>query len=329
MTATGVHPNLDAWRLQFHQLLAKLDAAGIQATPENARQALADLTARYVAPGPELARVEDLELSLPDRAVPLRFYQPQQHQVEQTPTEPGQSEKGNLTDLVLFVHGGGHMAGSVEVYDPICRRLAQTSKQAVLSIEYRLAPEHPWPCGIDDVRAVMTHLPALLDRLQLSLSDLNIHMIGDSGGGAMAATICLQPDYDLSFELQKLVLVYPSLDYRMETESVREFGDEYMLTADRMRWYFDNYLQEQADPLSISPLEMALPESFPDTLIVNAGFDPLRDEAELFKDKLVQGGFSAQLTCYDDMLHAFFNLESMVPEVCERAYCQIADFLTA
>lgn len=314
MTATGVHPNLDAWRLQFHQLLAKLDAAGIQATPENARQALADLTARYVTPGPELTRVEDLKLSLPDRAVPLRFYQ---------------SSASAPKNLVLFVHGGGHMAGSVEVYDPICRRLAQTSKQAVLSIEYRLAPEHPWPCGIDDVRAVMTHLPALLDRLQLSLSDLNIHMMGDSGGGAMAATICLQPDHDLSFELQKLVLVYPSLDYRMETESVREFGDEYMLTADRMRWYFDNYLQEQTDPLSISPLEMALPESFPDTLIINAGFDPLRDEAELFKDKLVQGGFYVQLTCYDDMLHAFFNLESMVPEVCERAYCQIADFLTA
>lgn len=324
MTATGVHPNLDAWRLQFHQLLAKLDAAGVQATPESARQALADLTARYVSPGPELIRVEDLELSLPDRGVPLRFYQPDICHAEQS-----QLEQSKLTDLVLFIHGGGHMAGSVEVYDPICRRLAQASKQAVLSIEYRLAPEYPWPCGIDDVRAVMTHLPMLLDRLQLSLSDLNIHMMGDSGGGAMAATICLQPDHDLSFELQKLVLVYPSLDYRMETESVCEFGDEYMLTADRMRWYFDNYLQGQADPLSISPLEMPLPESFPDTLIINAGFDPLRDEAELFKDKLVDGGFSAELACYDDMLHAFLNLESMVPEVCERAYRQIAGFLNA
>ena len=326
MTATGVHPNLDAWRLQFHQLLAKLDAAGVQATPENARQALADLTARYVVSGPELARVVNLELSLPDRAVSLRFYQPEQCQFEQGQTEP---EHGELTDLVLFIHGGGHMAGSIEVYDPICRRLAEASKHAVLSIEYRLAPEHPWPSGIEDVRAVMAYLPELLDRLQLSLTDLNVHIMGDSGGGAMAATICLQPDHDLSFELQKLVLVYPSLDYRMETESVREFGDEYMLTADRMRWYFDNYLQEQADPILISPLEMVLPEYFPDTLIINAGFDPLRDEAELFKDKLVQGRFSVQLTCYGDMLHAFLNLESMVPEVCERAYRQVADFLNA
>ena len=324
MTVTGVHPNLDTWRLQFHQLLAKLDAAGIQATPESARQALADLTARYVTPGPELARVEDLALSLPDRSISLRFYQAKREQVDKE--AEGQAKP---TDLVLFVHGGGHMAGSIDVYDPICRRLAQASKQAVLSIEYRLAPEHPWPCGIDDVRAVMAHLPELLDRLQLPLAELNVHMMGDSGGGAMVATICLQPDNDLGFELQKLVLVYPSLDYRMETDSVRLFGDEYMLTADRMRWYFDNYLQEQADPLSISPLEMSLPGAFPETLIINAGFDPLKDEAELFKVKLVEAGFSAQLACYDDMLHAFLNLESMVPEVCERAYCQIADFLNA
>jgi len=151
--------------------------------------------------------------------------------------------------------------------------------------------------------------------------------VGDSGGGAMAATVCLQSDTALTYALDKLVLIYPSLDYRMETESVKLFSEGYLLTAERMQWYFDNYLQGQADPLSISPLEMPLPDDFPEALIINAGFDPLRDEAELFKDKLVSAGLSAELSCYPDMLHAFLNLESMVPEVCDKVYREIADFL--
>ncbi len=312
MSSRDVHPKLESWRQYLNQLMAEQVAQGVDMTPEAARQGLADMTHHFTYPGPEVARADDLALDLEDRSIPLRYFQ---------------ADSERPKELILFIHGGGHMAGSVDVYDPICRRIAHFTQQGVLSIDYRLAPENPWPCGLEDVRAVMAHLPSLLSGLDLPITELNVHIMGDSGGGAMAATVCLQPDTGLTYALDKLVLIYPSLDYRMETESVRLFSEGYLLTAERMQWYFDNYLQGQADPLSISPLEMPLPDYFPQTLIINAGFDPLRDEAELFKDKLVGAGLSTELSCYPDMLHAFLNLESMVPEVCDKAYREIADFL--
>ncbi|MBB1485300.1 alpha/beta hydrolase [Oceanospirillum sediminis] len=315
MSVVSVHPNLEGWRVKFHQMLAELEVAGIQPTPETARQALAGLTQRYVTSGPEVLVVKDLEITTASHSIPLRYY---------CDSESGEGKP--LNQLILFIHGGGHMAGSVEVYDPICRRLARHSYQPVLSIEYRLAPEHPWPAGIDDVRSVLDALPGLADELDFDPNTLKLSLVGDSGGGAMAATICLQPAPGV-IRPKKLVLIYPSLDYRMITPSVREFADGYMLTAERMRWYFDHYLQDRAEPLSISPLEMPLPESFPDTLVINAGFDPLRDEAALFHEKVSQSGFNSELLTYPGMLHAFLNLESMVPEVCDDAYKAMAGFL--
>lgn len=313
-----LHPALEQWRVQFNQLLASLPPEKTAATPASARQALAGITARFVASGPELFRVEDEVLLLGqvsernDKYLPLRLYQP-----TDTPDT-----------LVLFVHGGGHMAGSIEVYDPICRRLAQASGQAVLSMDYPLAPEYPWPCGIESVAELMARLTEVLERFKLP-QDLRIVMMGDSGGAAMAATLCLQQSVQLPGYPESLVLLYPSLDYRMQADSIRQFGEGYFLTEERMRWYFDQYLQQQADPLSISPLEMPVPAGFPKTLLMNAGYDPLRDEAGYFFDKLSEAGVAVEGVCYEQMLHAFLNLESLVPEVCQEAYNAISRFLAA
>lgn len=311
----SVHPNLEGWRIKFHQMLVDLETSGIQATPETARQALAGLTQRYVSSGPEVLTVRELEIPGAGHTVPVRYY-----------SDVYLDEIEKADHLILFVHGGGHMAGSVDVYDPICRRIARSSYLPVLSVEYRLSPEHPWPAGIHDVRDVLRAIPTLSEQLNLT-EGAKVSLVGDSGGGAMVATICLQPEASWSVRLQNLVLIYPSLDYRMVTDSVREFANGYMLTAERMRWYFDHYLQGKAEPLSVSPLEMPVPEYFPRTLIMNAGFDPLRDEALLFHEKLKASGVSSELLTYPDMLHAFLNLESMVPEVCEKAYQAVADFL--
>jgi len=310
-----LHASLESWRLQFNALLAMLPPEKTVATPEGARQALAGITTRFVSPGPELFRVEDAALESTDaseKSLPLRLYQA----TEQPDT------------LVLFVHGGGHMAGSIEVYDPICRRLAKQSGQAVLAMDYPLAPENPWPAGIESVADLMRRLPEVLDELQLA-SGIRVVMMGDSGGAAMAATLCLQQPETLAGYPEALVLLYPSLDYRMLADSIQQFSDGYFLTEERMRWYFDQYLQGKADPLSISPLEMPVPAYFPRTLLMSAGYDPLRDEAGYFFDKLVEAGVGVEGVCYEQMLHAFLNLESLVPEVCERAYNDISRFIAA
>lgn len=311
MSQSTLHPKLDAWRQQINQLVLESNTAAVPPTPELARQGLATMTRLFVSEGPELARVCDKVHQDARGDIPLRYYQ-----ADQTPPKA----------LLLFVHGGGHMAGSVAVYDPICRRLAASTGHGVLSIEYRLAPEHPWPSGLNDLQTIRLALPELCKQLELS-AELPIYLMGDSGGGAMAATLCLQSTEDDHPKIQRLVLLYPSLDYRMQSESVKQFAEGYLLTAERMRWYFEQYLQGRAEPASISPLNMAVPKNFPETLIINAGFDPLRDEAVLFAQKLEAAGQSVQLSTYADMLHAYLNLERMAPEACAETYQQIAHFL--
>jgi acetyl esterase/lipase len=308
-----LHPNLERWRVQFNQLLASLPPEKIAATPISARQALAGITARFVTQGPALFRVADGELTSDNNKVlPLRLYQP----VEQPKT------------LMLFVHGGGHMAGSIEVYDPICRRLAKASGCAVLAMDYPLAPENPWPAGIESVAELMQRLPEVIQSFDLSIT-LTISIVADSGGAAMAATLCLQQPKNIAGYPESLVLIYPSLDYRMQSDSIQQFSEGYFLTEERMRWYFDQYLQGKAEPLSISPQEMPVPKSFPRTLIMSAGYDPLRDEAGFFFEKLKHADIPVTGICYPQMLHAFFNLESLVPEVCDDAYSAISRFIAA
>lgn len=317
-TLSLLHPALENWRVQFNALLASLPPAQKTATPESARQALKGITRRFVAAGPDLHRVDDSILELgdqtkrPHQLLPLRLYQAVK----------------NPNTLMLFIHGGGHMAGSIEVYDPICRRLAQASGQAVLAMDYPLAPEHPWPAGIESVAELMARLPEVLNVFELPAT-IRVVMVGDSGGAAMAATLCLQQPKILRGYPKALVLLYPSLDYRMQADSIQQFSEGYFLTEERMRWYFEQYLQGKADPLTISPLEMSVPDHFPKTLLINAGYDPLRDEAGYFFGKLAEAGVEVEGVCYEQMLHAFLNLESLVPEVCQEAYSAISRFAAA
>lgn len=300
-----LHPSLDEWRLQFNALLASLPPDKQQPTPDLARQALAGLTARYVPAGPDLYRVQDAVF----RELPLRLYQPAAYPER----------------ILIFIHGGGHMAGSIEVYDPICRRLADATGCAVLSLDYPLAPENPWPAGIESVAELMVGLPEILRRIGLP-EGIAVSMVGDSGGAAMAATLCLQQAPELPGYPDDLVLIYPSLDYRMQSPSVWQFAEGYFLTVERMQWYFEQYLQGKADPLAISPQLMPVPDGFPRTLVISAGYDPLRDEAAAFLHKLTVAGVEAEGVCYQQMLHAFLNLESLVPEACQHLYQLCAHF---
>jgi len=226
----GLHTQLEHWRIQFNQLLPSLPPEKTAATPASARQALAAITARFVSPGPELLRVRDSQLTRAEQIseqayskglsdLPLRLYQPN---VE--------SER-----LILFIHGGGHMAGSIDVYDPICRRLAKASGCSVLAMDYPLAPEYPWPSGIDTVAELMARLPEVLADFALP-QEIRVSMVADSGGAAMAATLCLQQPKTLAGYPESLVLIYPSLDYRMQSDSIRQFSEGYFLTEERMRW---------------------------------------------------------------------------------------------
>ncbi|AQQ69026.1 carboxylesterase [Microbulbifer agarilyticus] len=304
-----LNPKLAEWLVAVNAQVAQVKAAGFEPTPVNARESLANLTAGFVTAGPDM-KVSDTVVTGGEYAVPVRIYQPE----------------GAIDGAaVIYCHGGGHMAGSVTVYDPICRRIADTSKRTVISLEYRLAPENPYPAALNDLISVVRHLGTALDRKGVVHNGRWI-LMGDSGGGALCASASRLLQHQPN-TIDAQVLIYPSLDYTMQTPSIEENGRGYLLEKEKILWYFNNYLQGAENPHSVSPLHGEFTKNMPATLVVTAEFCALRDEGVEYVNKVRAGGANAELLHFDDMIHAFLNVESLVPEACERVYRHVAEYL--
>ena len=228
--------------------------------------------------------------------------------------------------VVVFYHGGGHTAGNVTVYDPICRKLASASGHIVVSVEYRLAPENPYPAALIDAYTTARGVWDALDRRQLPYKK-KLTLAGDSAGGALASTVSARAQFDYALEIENQVLIYPSLDYTMCHASIEENGTDYFLTKARIAWYFDNYFQNADDRYQASPLYGHFSKKLPRTLLITAGLDPLRDEALQYLAKLKESGVPHEHLYFDDLAHAFLCLEEMVKEECSKVYETVAQFL--
>lgn len=307
---SDVHPNLRAWLDQLNPLVAQQREQGVEATPRMVRDSLAGLTATFVTEWPEIA-TRNLEADLGDRRVPLRLYDP----------APGQA-----LPVLLFFHGGGHMAGSVAVYDPIARKLAHASGWRVVSVDYRLAPEAPYPAGLNDCLAVTRHIWRILDQQQVPAVH-RLALAGDSGGATYAAAVSQTLADDPDHPIEAQILIYPSLDYTMSWPSIQNLGQGYLLEAHRIGWYFDHYFQHGEDRRAASPLHQPLPRTMPSTLVITAGFCPLHDEGVAYAGRLHSAGHPCELKNYPDMIHAYLNLENLAPEACADTYQQIGAFL--
>jgi len=302
-------PKLAEWLQGVNAQVAQLKAAGFEPTPISARESLANLTRTFVDPRPEMAVCETL-VHGGEYAVPVRIYQP---------VNPGPGP------AMIYCHGGGHMAGSVSVYDPICRRLAEACGRTLVSVEYRLAPENPYPAGLNDLISVVRGLGAALARKNIA-HDSRWILMGDSGGGALCASASRLLQHQ-SHNIAAQVLIYPSLDYTMQFPSVDENGSGYLLEKEKILWYFDNYFQGAENRFQVSPLHGEFTGNLPKTLVATAEFCPLRDEGFVYLEKLRGAGVTAESLHFDDMVHAFLNLESLVPAACEKFYPRVAEFV--
>ncbi|WP_237067734.1 alpha/beta hydrolase [Microbulbifer guangxiensis] len=307
--ARQLDPALAQWLETINEVVAKLKAAGFEPTPTNARESLANLTRGFVEAGPEMPAV-DTTVPGPRYAVPVRIYRP---------------EENDGGPAIIYAHGGGHMAGSVSVYDPICRRIAQHCKRTVISVDYRLAPENPYPAGLEDLLTVVRGIGPALDRKGIEHGDRWI-LMGDSGGGALCASASTLLQHE-RHNIVAQVLVYPSLDYTMQLPSIDENGRGYLLEKEKIGWYFNNYFQGVENRRACSPLYAEFTANLPRTLMVTAEFCPLRDEGFAYVDKLKEAGVAAELLHFDQQIHAFLNLESMVAADCERFYRHTAEFV--
>ena len=218
---------------------------------------------------------------------------------------------GNLSGAVLlFFHGGGWVTGTIDSYNHLCWNLALLTGRTVVSVEYRLAPEHPFPAGVEDCYAVAREL--YLNGLTKHTGEIT--MIGDSAGGNIAAAVSLMARDRGEFFPKRQILIYPATYYD-HTEaspfpSIVENGTDYLLTSKRMCDFMDLYLagtENRAQPY-VAPLTAEDLTKQPDTLIITAEYCPLRDEGEAYGEKLRSAGNRVEIHRMADALHGYFKL---------------------
>jgi acetyl esterase len=285
-------------------------AASVFAQPEVAtmREGIARRAAAR-ARGPDLHEVRDLRIG----ELPARLYRP----------IPGPGP------LVVYLHGGGWTIGSLDSHDRMCRRLADGSGAAVLAIDYRLAPEHPWPASVDDTVAVLRWVasaPAGPGPDGLGLAPTAVAVAGDSAGGTLAALGCLRlRDEDPPALPDLQVLLYANTDLAGAQPSMREKATGWGLDAATVRFFNTQWVPDQArwsDP-GISPLHAPDLSGLPRALVVSAEHDPLRDESEAYARRLRDAGVEVELRREPGLIHGFMTLDEISP-ACAAAADRVA-----
>jgi acetyl esterase len=224
---------------------------------------------------------------------------------------PATSPPGALPGLIYF-HGGGLVAGTLDTHDPICRSLANASGCRVLSVDYRLAPEHPFPAAVADGCAATTWIAAHADTLGVEPQRLGI--CGDSAGATLAAVVCQQLSAEGQVSLACQFLLCPITDFAAESESRRSFAQGYLVDRDTLEHDLRYYLAagtDRADP-RVSPLRAPDVHRLPPTAIHTAEFDPLRDEGQAYAERLQRAGVPTIYRCHPGMIHLFYGMRGLI-----------------
>ena len=283
-------------------------ADGVQLTPSLVRGNIEKL-AFFIGEGPELAYVKESAFITSTHSIGVRVYSP----------DPKQS-----LPVVLHFHGGGHLCGNIALYDAISRKIAKYGNCIVIAVEYRLAPEFPYPAGIDDCQYALEHYQALLTQVNYTEQ---LIIAGDSAGGAICTTLASNNIGNPNVNIDKQILIYPSVDYTMSSNSIDENGNGFLLEQEKIVWYFKQYFQHNEPYQLVSPLFMPMAASMPETIIFTAGCDPLRDEGIAYGQALSQLGVKVEQHSFDGMIHAYMLLDSLVTKECEQTYQLIGKFI--
>ena len=282
------------------------------------RQGLDNL-APLIGAGPHMDIVKNSYLATASHNIPVRIYNP---------------AANDTLPVLLHFHGGGHMCGSIDLYDPISRKLAIAAQAIVICVDYRLAPEHPYPAGLDDCQQVLRHYQSLL--FDMKHSD-QLYIAGDSAGGAICTSLVMNNQHNellnSSVKIAKQILIYPSVDYTMSSASIDENGQGFLLEQDKIHWYFQQYFHanslDQAKITKASPLFGEFSANMPSTLVITAGCDLLRDEGIAYAKSLTEVGVAVEHHSFDGMTHAYMLLDELVSEECLATYRLINEFVKA
>jgi len=305
----GPPPQLDGRTLapDIHALISLATRARSDSLAEGADPAAARVQRRAEAavvaerPTIAMARVESVEIPGPAGAIPARLY------------VPAASPADEPQPLLVYYHGGGWVIGDLETHDSPCRFLAAHSGTRVLAVDYRLAPEHPFPAAAEDAFAAYAWASANTERLGADAARIAVG--GDSAGGNLAAVVCLLArDEGVSPPAMQL-LIYPVADTGQELPSRQTFREGFLLTRRDMAYYEDRYLPpgtDRNDP-RVAVLQAADLGGLPPAYVATAGFDPLRDEGDAYALRMRAAGVPVALNRHPGLVHTFINLTAVCP----------------
>jgi acetyl esterase len=252
---------------------------------------------------PELDKVQPLTIPSPSGPIPARIYRPKQLR-----TADG------LAPCLVFFHGGGWVIGDLDSHDVVCRKLADEGQLIVVSVDYRLAPEHKFPAAVDDSIAATKWIAENAKKFDIDASRLCVG--GDSAGGNLAAVVAIAARDGNGPEIAGQVLIYPAIDFAMTHPSHSEPETSLLLTHSVIKWFRDHYLGGTADvhDWRASPARANTLAGLPPAYVLTAGADPLRDEGDEYAERLKQAGVAVTYRHFPGQFHGFFTMGKLLQQ---------------
>jgi len=292
---------LDPRAKRFLDRLAAVNPPSVLSLTVSERRSGLRQMLNFSGPAAPIGRVAERTLEGPDgKPLLLRIY---------TPT--GVDEP--LLPALVYFHGGGLVAGTLDTHDPICRALGNASGCVIVSVDYRLAPEYPFPAAIADgchaTVWIATHAR------ELGIDPARLGVCGDSAGATLAAVVCQTLSTDREVELALQFLLCPIMDFCAETQSRRDYGAGYLVDQATLEHDLKHYLGADGDPAHprVSPLRALDVSGLPPTCIHTAEFDPLRDEGAAYAQRLQGAGVRTTYRCHSGMIHLFYGMGALIP----------------
>jgi len=283
---------LDLKTSEFLEQMANRDGKPLhESTPDEVR-AFGSAMAELAGPAPQMARVEEIAIDVPDGAVKLRIL------------VPIEAPRG----VLVYYHGGGWVIGAIDEFDTLARKLAERTSCAVVLVEYRLAPEHRYPAAVDDSYAALEWVGEHL--ADIAGEEAPLIVAGDSAGGNLAAVMAIRARDRGGPPIALQVLIYPATDADFSRPSHNDPENQLLLTHEGMVWFWDHYLPESArrtEP-DASPLHTPDLSGLPPAVVLTAEYDVLRDEGEAYAERLIQANVPTDLKRYVGQMHGFFVL---------------------
>lgn len=268
--------------------------------PVEARVQFKEMRKTLLPPTPPIGAVEDFAIPGRHGTIPVRHYRP----IESNPNEK--------LPLLIYFHGGGWVVGDLDSHDSLCRQLANGAQCAVVSVDYRMGPEHKFPAAVDDAEDVVRHVANHAAAFNIDPSRLALG--GDSAGGNLATIVALLCRDKGGPAIKHQLLIYPATDMTMDRPSHFEFGEGYNLTRELMLYFRGHYLNDVTEikDWRASPLFAADHSGLPPAHVITAGFDPLRDEGKAYADALSAAGVRVVYRCYEGMIHGFMTMSGVL-----------------